>query len=87
MKKLIYKVEGYSTVYNPETNADEQHLSLAMVVVKNPTDADIARASEIAYNGEYTIDDDGQPDPESPAEESTVWAELDAAYQEGVDSV
>ena len=87
MKKLIYKVEGYTIVYNPETEADEQHLSLATAVVENPTEKDIARATEISYNGEYTIEDDGQPDPEIPSAESSVWDELDAAYQEGVDSV
>lgn len=27
------------------------------------------------------------PEPEDPADESTVWDELDAAYREGVDSV
>lgn len=38
-------------------------------------------------NGEYVYDP--LPEPEQPAEETetTVWDELDAAYQEGVDSV
>lgn len=46
-------------------------------------------AKREAYNGEYTIEDDGQPEPEpTPSEgDSAVWDELDAAYQEGVDSV
>lgn len=47
-------------------------------------------AKSEAYNGEYTITpDDGQPEPEpTPSEgDSAVWDELDAAYQEGVDSV
>lgn len=45
-------------------------------------------AKREAYNGEYTIEDDGRPEPEpvTPSEES-VWDELDAAYQRGVDSV
>lgn len=49
-------------------------------------------AKREAYNGEYTIEDDGRPEPEpvTPPDES-VWDELDAAYQsgyrEGVDSV
>lgn len=43
-------------------------------------------AKKEAYNGEYTIEDDGQPEPEIPSEDS-VWDELDAAYQRGVDSV
>jgi hypothetical protein len=51
--------------------------------------ANEAIAKAEAYNGEYTIDDDGQPNPEpTPSgNDSAVWDELDAAYQEGVDSV
>jgi hypothetical protein len=57
MKKLIYKVEGYSSVFNPETEKVEQQLSLAEVTVENPTDKDIARAQACAWNGEYTIEE------------------------------
>lgn len=39
-----------------------------------------------AFNGEYSVEDDGQPEP-TPSGDSAVWDELDAAYQEGVDSV
>ena len=59
MKKLIYQIKGYTGVYNPETEEVEQQLSLAEVTVENPTEEDIARAAEISYNGEYTIEDDG----------------------------
>lgn len=39
-------------------------------------------------NGEYIYDPLPDPDPPTPApSEGTVWDELDAAYQEGVDSV
>lgn len=44
-------------------------------------------AQKEAHNSEYTIEDDGQPEPEVPETDTAVWAELDAAYQEGVDSV
>ena len=46
-------------------------------------------AKREAWGGEYTIDDDGQPEPEpTPSvDDSAVWDELDAAYQRGVDSV
>ena len=83
MKTLIYQVEGYSYAYNEATEELEKQLSLSLVTVENPTDRDIEQASKVAYNGEYTIEDDGQPEQV----ESSVWDELDAAYQEGVDSV
>lgn len=86
MKKLIYKVEGYEDVYDPATEGVEKRLSLAEVEVCSPTAEDIARAAEIAYNGEYAIEDDGQPVPEDP-QDGSVWDELDAAYREGVDGV
>lgn len=41
-------------------------------------------------NGEYVYDPLPEPEPsepETPAEEPSVWDELDAAYREGVNSV
>lgn len=39
-------------------------------------------------DGEYVYDPKPeQPEPVEPETEATVWDELDAAYQEGVDSV
>lgn len=38
-------------------------------------------AKKEAYNGEYEIFDDGQPES---VPEPSIWDELDAAYQEGV---
>jgi hypothetical protein len=55
------------------------------------TDADydvqMAFAKAEAYNGEVTVEE--VPDSEEPIAptDSSVWDELDAAYQEGVDSV
>lgn len=63
MKKLIYEIEGYTEVYNSETNEVEKKLAIATVTVENPTEADIEKAKKEAYNGEYTIEDDGQPAP------------------------
>ena len=77
MKKLIYKIEGYTDVYNPDTEELEQKTSIATVTIDNPTDEDIARAAEVAYGGEYTIEDDGQPDPE-PSEGERI-AQLEEA--------
>lgn len=38
-------------------------------------------------DGEYVHDPLPKPEPVEPETETTVWDELDAAYQEGVDSV
>ena len=51
------------------------------------SEANEAIAKMEAHNGEYTIEDDGQPEPEIPSGDDSVWDELDAAYQRGVDSV
>lgn len=42
-----------------------------------------AIAEKEAYNGEITVEDDGQPDPASDPEVTSLYDELDAAYQEG----
>jgi hypothetical protein len=51
-------------------------------------EANYAIAQSEAYNGEVTVEE--VEDPETPVPsggDSSVWDELDAAYQEGVDSV
>lgn len=45
----------------------------------------IAKAE--ANNGEYTIEDDGKPEPVAPVTDAPTWDELAAALQEGVDAV
>lgn len=62
-----------------------------LLPVKVPCTADNLEANEEiakkeAYNG-YTIEDDGKPEPEPTPSGDSVWDELDAAYQRGVDSV
>lgn len=71
MKKIKYQYMVDDLLYNAEVDWSE-------------TNEEIVKAE--AYNGEYEIFDDGQPQPEDPSEDS-VWVALDAAYQEGVDSV
>ena len=47
----------------------------------NNFDSNYAIAEKEAYNGEITVEDDGQPEPEVPTND--VWNELDKAYEEG----
>ena len=79
MKKLIYQIAGYTGVYVPEKDAVEQRLSLATVTVDRPTEEDVAKAMEIAYNGEYTIEDDWQPESEAQPTNAERIADLEEA--------
>lgn len=49
--------------------------------------ANEAIAKEEAYNGEYTIEDDGQSDLSISDSNSSIWDELDEAYQNGINSL
>lgn len=71
MKQLVYEIEGYLDKYNLETQEIDKIFTPIKVVIKNPTDKSIEIAKAEAYNGEYTIEDDGQPEPvaEPTAEE------------------
>lgn len=82
MKILKYQIVCYSNIYNEDKMDVESVPILSDVVVEYPTDEDIETAKEIAYNGEYSIEDVEQP--EEPAVASKMWDELDAAYTEGV---
>lgn len=47
-------------------------------------DANYAIAEKEAYNGEIIVEEIPDPEPEPAGDD--VWAELDAAYQEGVNA-
>lgn len=76
MKKLIYKIEGYTSEYNPATEEVEQKLCPAEIVIENPTDEEIAKAKEIAYNGEWSVD--GEDEAVEPTDAERI-AELEEA--------
>lgn len=86
MKILKYNlcaIVNHGTEENPKI---EEILS-PVTMGWNEVNEEIAKKE--AYNGEYTIEDDGQtePEPTPSGGDSAVWDELDAAYQKGVDSV
>ena len=58
MKQLVYKILGYTEVYNYKTNTVEQQESIATVSTNDISEENIEIIKEITYNGEYTIEDD-----------------------------
>jgi hypothetical protein len=44
-------------------------------------------AQKEAYNGEYTIEDDGEPEPVAPTNEDADWDTMAEAIAEGVNEV
>lgn len=89
MKILSYKIMGYTEVYNPDSEEVERQECLANVTVPCPTQADFdanyAIAEKEAYNGEITVEDDGEPDP-APADDDE-YADMAAAIREGVNGI
>lgn len=82
MQRIKYRVLGYMDSYNPDTEETEQVEVLSHVDIPYSAD-NLAIAQRDAYNGEYTIEDDEQPEPEDTESGDSVWDELDAAYQAG----
>ena len=86
MKILKYNL---CTIINHGTEEEPKIEEILSPVTMGWNEVNEEIAKKEAYNGEYTIEDDGQPDPEPTPSggDSAVWDELDAAYQKGVDSV
>jgi hypothetical protein len=68
----------------------EIEVVLTDAIIVCPTEkvlnANLPIAQKEAYNGKITVEGEFDPEPETPSGDS-VWDELDAAYQRGVDSV
>ena len=88
MKVLKYQIESGSVnrgteevpYFEPILLPHERHSDEANF------EKNYAIAQREAYNGEVTVEDIPDPEP-VPGESEDVWAELDAAYQEGVNSI
>lgn len=65
MKRIKYRVLGYMDSYNPDTEETEQVEALSHVDIPYSAD-NLAIAQRDAYSGEYTIEDDGQPETFAP---------------------
>ena len=81
MAKIIkYKLLSAEINHGTEENPIIEQILLDVEMGWNEINEETAKRE--AYNGEYIIEDDGQPEP---IPEPTIWDEMDAAYTEGYD--
>ena len=74
MKRIKYKV---STEFNVGTEEEPQYkIFFADRAMFPVTKENIETVKAIAYNREYTIEDDGEPEPE-PTEQEQLRADVD----------
>ena len=75
MKVIKYRFLSCEVNHGTEENPDIEQIIMEKIIspwtAENET---IAKAE--AYNGEYTIEDDGEPDPE-PTEQEQLRADVD----------
>lgn len=74
MKKIVYKVLG-------KTTAEDVEAEVLCGVERPYSEANEEIAKREAYNGEYTVEDDGQPEPEQPMTDAERIAQLEEALE------
>lgn len=77
MKIIKYKILGYSEVFNPKTEIVERIENIAEIEMPY-SESNLEFAKEEAYNGEYTIEDDGVEESTEPTQEERI-TELEEA--------
>lgn len=85
MKKLSYQLlveVNHGTEENPDIVQTFHQKEI--ICGEDSYEANLAVALAEAYLGEVTVED--VPDPDTGGQEGSVWDELDAAYQEGVNA-
>lgn len=81
MKKIQYGIVGMTDVYNPEVGVTEKQEVICTVILPW-SDENEERAKREALNGEYAIEDDGQPEPEVVTTEDVLDALLGVTSNE-----
>lgn len=81
MKILKYNL---CTRVNHGTEEEPQIVEILFPATMGWSEANEEIAKREAYNGEYTIEEDGQENPVTPVTEDVSWDELAAAIREGV---
>lgn len=70
MRMIQYKFLSAEVNHGTEENSDIQQIFVDMSMSWSEANEEIAKKE--AYNGEYTIEDDGQPAPETEASTDDV---------------
>lgn len=83
MKIIKYQL---ATEINHGTPEEPDIETVLTAVVVSYTEEAYAIAQAEAYQGQITVEDDGQPEP-APAPEYVTYAELAKAIREGVNEV
>lgn len=80
-KAIKYKFLSCEINHGTEENPDIEQIFLDVSMGWNEANEEIAKRE--AYNGEYTIEDDGQPDPEAEpsAQDDTDAMLIDHEYR------
>ena len=74
MKRILYKFISAEINHGTE---EEPNIEIVLLEKSLPyIDGAIELAQREAYNGEYTIEDDGKPEPE-PTEQEQLRADVD----------
>ena len=81
MKKISFRImkeETYDVITESGVEQKTRQVLEPMVFTCSSSllDQNVAFVNSIAYNGEYTIEDDGQPEPE-PTEQEQLRADVD----------
>lgn len=83
-KMISYKF--LSAAINHGTEEEPQIEEILTPVTMGWNEANEELAKREAYNGEYTVEDDGQPDP-APIDDDDEYDDMAAAIREGVNGI
>lgn len=75
------------TSVNSGTDEEPQIIEVFYPVTMGWNEANEEIAKKEAYHGEYTIEDDGQPEPIQPETDDVEWDAMAQAIAEGVNDV
>lgn len=85
MKIIKYKFLSAEINHGTEEEPNIDQIILEKSMPWSEANEEIAKAE--AYKGEYTIEDDGQPEPVAPTNEDVDWDTMAEAIAEGVNDV